>query len=185
MNVDITRLTDQLWLALKNREYLAKPESAMAFALRTAIQVIDPQADRLSARIWPVWLKYRDEAFKCENFLDVGCYGGWLYPHYAQHVDGQGRYYGIDVLQSAIDCASTMFGAMHFACRDVMDADLFFNSGAFIWCTQIPDVTNIASRLLQFKPRLVVLESPNLQGKPGGYTDFEEIGGCKVATYWA
>ncbi len=83
-----------------------------AMIARTRGQVAHPQSDRLSSNIMPVFGALKPQL--SGSFLDVGCYGGYLYPFLNDVVD----YHGIDLWNVAIDAASQLWGAERFECVD-------------------------------------------------------------------
>lgn len=175
-----------LWLKteLKRPDTLQSADAMELFALRTALQVANPQIDDLTRRIMPVLDHFMGEMLDKESILDVGCYGGWLkafLPPGLSH-----GYFGVDLVPTAIHAARRFWGERFFECIDVRDLpELGRGWGGYdvVWCTQLPEPMPIAEKLLTFGARLVILEAPSLTGAPAGYNDFVQISGCNVAVY--
>lgn len=81
---------------------------------RTKLQVADPYCDPLTSRVMPLIERIRPRL--SGTFLDVGCYGGWVYPKVKDLVE----YHGIDNWKVAVDAATQLFGD-HFELVDVKD----------------------------------------------------------------
>ena len=86
-------------------------------ALRTVIQMTNPGADQLSNQSIDVLRKFLPEF--SGTFLDVGCYGGWVYHLVKDKVD----YTGIDISQTAVDAGKLLFGD-RFICKDFQEYDV-------------------------------------------------------------
>lgn len=83
---------------------------------RTKLQVEDPYCDVLTSRVMPLIDLIRPRLKG--TFLDVGCYGGWVYPKVKDLVE----YHGIDNWPVAINAAKQLFGD-HFELADVREYD--------------------------------------------------------------
>lgn len=116
-------------LAANLKIKLKKPEGNPSdlVALRTAIQVLRPEIDQLSDAVLPIAQKHFHE-FK-GTFLDVGCYGGWMYPHVRHLVD----YHGIDNWHSGIECAVKLFGDRF----EEVDMFQYQKKHDVVWCSQL------------------------------------------------
>jgi hypothetical protein len=120
----INEMAENLRLKLKN------PDGTPAdlVALRTAIQVLRPEVDQLSDAALPIAQKHFHEF--SGSFLDVGCYGGWMYPHVRHLVD----YHGIDKWPAGIECAKKLFGDDRFEMADMFEYE---NKHDVVWCSQL------------------------------------------------
>ena len=83
-------------------------------AVRTMIQMVAPAMDDLSKKSYDVLMEFMPEF--SGTFLDVGCYGGWVYHHVKDRVD----YTGIDNWPTGIKVGKTLFGD-RFKLASVMD----------------------------------------------------------------
>ena len=127
-------------------------------AARTALQAVAPMRDQLTCQIWPVVEKHLHEL--TGTILDVGCYGGWLYPF----VKDQAEYHGIDIWEDAILTATKLWGP-HFEVRNLWDMN---GKWDVVWCTQL--VHNNASemweKLRSLANRMVIYASPDIHAPP-------------------
>jgi hypothetical protein len=119
----IVQLTETLRTKLKHSE--GNPSDILA--LRTAIQVMRPDLDQLTNAALPALKKHLPEF--SGTFLDVGCYGGWVYPYVRDVVD----YHGIDIWPTGIECATKMFGNRF----ELADLFKYEKKHDVVWCSQI------------------------------------------------
>lgn len=96
-------------------------------ALRTAIQVMRPDLDQLTKSALPILQRHMEEF--SGTFLDVGCYGGWVFPYVRGRVD----YHGIDIWPTAIEAGTRMWGQM-FEQANVTEYE---KKHDVVWCSQI------------------------------------------------
>ena len=96
-------LIDELAETLRAKLKVPAGNPADILALRTAIQVMRPDLDQLTKGALPALQKYMTEF--SGTFLDVGCYGGWVYPYVRQQVE----YHGIDIWQTGIESATLRY----------------------------------------------------------------------------
>lgn len=80
---------------------------------RTRIQIETPHEDDLSNVIYPRLKKILPTL--AGSFLDVGCYGGWLYHFVKERVD----YHGIDIWLEAVQAAQDLFPPERFSLEDL------------------------------------------------------------------
>lgn len=99
--MNTAELSDMLRRAVKERKKEAFKE---VVAARTGLQVISPRLDDLSKRSIDALETFMPE-FE-GTFLDVGCYGGWVYPLVRDRVE----YTGIDIWPTGIEVATALFG---------------------------------------------------------------------------
>lgn len=96
---------------------------------RTKIQISEPHEDILSARIHPLLEVIRP--MLSGTFLDVGCYGGWVYHYVKDVVD----YHGIDSWKTAVDAARQFYGEEdRFELVDVRD---YTKKHDIVFCAQV------------------------------------------------
>lgn len=139
----------------------AKPtgsEVKWIIACRTLIQLYAHMKDGLSRQAIPILERYAPE-FVGETFLDVGCYGGWLYPHLAR-VRPDLIYHGLDNWPDAIEAARMCFPAASFDCGDAVEMVAPYDT---IWCSHMVDKTwpKVLERCIQLS-RLCVFATPPL-----------------------
>ena len=120
-------LIDDLAETLRVKLKVSEGNPADLLALRTAIQVMRPEIDQLSSRVLPILKKYLPEF--SGTFLDVGSYGGWVYPYVRERVD----YHGIDTWPTGIECSTRMFGN-RFEKADLFDYE---KKHDVVWCSQL------------------------------------------------
>jgi len=147
------------------RNSLSNPIQGKAadIAARTGLQVLAPWRDKMTLQIWPTVQKFLPELKG--DVLDVGCYGGWLYPY----VRGQAEYHGIDVWDDAIEAATCLFGP-YFEVKSVFN---YSKQHEVVWCTQITtlDVNETWKKLCSLAKRLVVYASPSIKWSLPGSTE--------------
>lgn len=104
-------------------------DTAGWIAVRTALDLIEPIKSRagMSSRLEGLINDLRPELKG--SILDVGCYGGWLYPK----VRGLVGYRGIDVWPDAITAATVLFGD-HFELCDYREYETQHD---IVWATQL------------------------------------------------
>lgn len=120
-------LIDELAENLRKKLKVSEGNPSDILALRTAIQVMRPDLDQLTKEALPILKKYMPEF--SGTFLDVGCYGGWVYPYVREAVD----YYGIDNWPTGIESATKMFGP-RFEKADLFDYE---KKHDVVWCSQL------------------------------------------------
>lgn len=156
---------DNEWTGLLRKALDVPKEGLEAeIAARTALQVLDPQRDQLTYQIWTALQKHLPEM--TGDVLDVGCYGGWLYPY----VRNQAKYHGIDVWPASITAAKRMFGDELFEVKDVAN---YRKKHQVVWCTQLLN-TGLWDKLRSLATRLVIYAGPGLtQPLPGATESYE------------
>jgi hypothetical protein len=123
----VPELIDDLAENLRLKLKASKGNPADLLALRTAIQVMRPELDQLTRAALPVLRKHLGEF--SGTFLDVGCYGGWVYPYVRDQVE----YHGIDTWPTGIESAEKMFGK-RFELSDLFNYE---KKHDVVWCSQI------------------------------------------------
>jgi SAM-dependent methyltransferase len=118
---------------------------------RTKLQVADPYCDALTSRVMPLIDLIRPRL--SGTFLDVGCYGGWVYPKVRDLVE----YHGIDNWPVAIDAAKQLFGD-HFELADVREYD---KKHDIVFASQLgpetPEDDQIIEKLKSLANRMLVV----------------------------
>ena len=116
----------------------------------------------MGGRTAPI-LKYIEPELK-GTFLDVGCYGGWLYPKVRDRVE----YTGIDNWPDAIESAKTLFGD-RFHCCDLRD---YRTQHDIVWATQLHpevDIPIVFDHLRGLSKKMLVVTFPrDIDAIPGG-----------------
>ena len=120
-------LIDELAETLRVKLKVPGGNPSDILALRTAIQVVRPDLDQLTKNGLPALQKYLPEF--SGTFLDVGCYGGWVYPYVRRQVE----YHGIDIWPTAIESATKMFGDRF----ELADLFSYEKKHDCVWCSQI------------------------------------------------
>src|ERR1019366_10627880 len=86
-----------------------------ALYLRTQLQIDNPLNEKLTKQVYPY---FKDEIPNLSGtMMDIGCYGGWLYPFVKDHVD----YHGIDVWPEAIAAAKRRFPEGKFTVKNLRE----------------------------------------------------------------
>lgn len=147
-------------------------------ALRTAVQVMNPDVDKLSCEAYPILQNHLGEI--SGTFLDVGCYGGWVYPAVRDKAD----YYGIDNWPSAIEAGRKMFGN-RFEVADLFDYE---KKHDVVWCSQLlfgfEERTKMAwEKCRSLSNRLCIFFSPQVNARFDGITEFYQRGRMGVAIW--
>lgn len=154
-------LAELLRREIKHKKHSADPE---IIAARTVIQMMSPNLDDLSRKSIDVLRVYMPE-FR-GTFLDVGCYGGWVY-HY---VKDKVVYHGIDRWPTGINVGQMLFGDM-FECADVME---YKTQHDIVWASHLqpefPITLEVVNHLKSLAKRLLIIVDSGLSDTYG-HTD--------------
>lgn len=106
-----------------------KPEGMQAEFIKLRVQrmIEDPQNDKLSRALWNTLESVLPTL--SGTFLDVGCYGGWIYHYVKDAVE----YHGIDNWPVAIEAAKDLFGD-HFSVEELRETTRRADT---VWATQL------------------------------------------------
>lgn len=139
-----------------------KKDAAAWVAVRTALEVVQPDLGGMSVRLEPLVKRLKPEL--TGSLLDVGCQGGWLYAKVRDRV----HYTGIDNFAEAIRSASLLFGN-HFECCELKD---YKTQHDIVWATQLHPETHPPSVFDHLKglskKMLVVTFAKETDVIPGG-----------------
>lgn len=167
----INQLADELRRRLKTSDGV--PSDFVA--LRTVIQVMRPDVDQLSDAALPIAERHFKE-FR-GTFLDVGCYGGWMYPHIRHLVD----YRGIDFWPAGIEAAKKMFGEHLF---ELVDMFQYEKKHDVVWCSQIlGNSEEVWARCKSLATNLCIYVSPDASDRLSGLTEFYKYRRMGVAIW--
>lgn len=129
-------------------------------AVRTMIQMVAPAMDDLSKKSYDVLMEFMPEF--SGTFLDVGCYGGWVYHHVKDRVD----YTGIDSWPTGIKVGKTLFGD-RFKLASVMDYE---EKHDIVWASHLqPEFTitkEVVLKLKSLSRKLLVIIDGGVEAIP-------------------
>lgn len=145
-------------LEMKREKQKASPE---CLAVRTALQVWRPEEDYLSRKSWPVLKRFLPEF--SGTFLDVGCYGGWVYPHVRDRVE----YTGIDPWPTAIDVSRKLWGG-NFHCVKFQNYNVVHD---YVWAAHLQPEHEITpaciDKLRSLSRKALILVEGTMDGYEG------------------
>jgi len=130
-------------------------------AVRTALELCFPKASSLSGRVRPILDRVLPELNG--TLLDVGCYGGWLYPLVREKV----TYTGIDVYPEAVKVAQTLFGERFKVCS----FSDYNEQHDIVWATQLHPEVSVPKHFQKLKSlsrKMLILTYQSTEIVPGG-----------------
>jgi len=126
-------------------------------ALRTLIQVMQPEMDMLSKKSIRVLRKFLPEL--SGTFLDVGCYGGWVFHFVKDKVE----YTGIDSWDTAIEVSRMLWG-QRFECASFLE---YQKQHDIVWCSHIqPEhilTEDSIEKLMSLSKKLLVIVDSSIE----------------------
>lgn len=115
-----------------------------ALRYRTMVHWLHPEADRLSARMLPVYTELMGHIEWPFSILDVGCMTGWLKHFIAQRIQKPFQYVGMDMWQEALDVAKEFDPYIDVRKLNILEDEIpgplgdgFEPKYTYTWCSNI------------------------------------------------